>query len=106
MFQHLHQFLDGDRQYVWAKVYKYDKAVRNNLAKDNSLIMGVMDLKLWQNISWHIKRPMWITFWQSPVRNLDNYGRSNKKGSLLVGSSKTGWCCDIGQDVKMTYFLE
>ena len=37
LFQHLHQILDGDRQYVWTKVYKYDKAVRQNVAKDNNL---------------------------------------------------------------------
>ena len=79
LFQHLHQILDGDRQYVWSKVYKCDKAVRQNVAKDNNLKIGVMDLRLWQNVSGHIKHAMQITMRPSASRSkVKSSGKRNK----------------------------
>ena len=79
LFQHLHQNLDGDWQYVWGKVYKYDKAVRQNITKDNNLKMGVTHLKLLQNISEHIKRPFQMEIRPSPSRNKNkSFGKRGK----------------------------
>ena len=92
LFQHLYQILDGDRQFVWTKVYKYDKAVRNNLAKDNSLKMGIMDLKLWQNISGHVKRQLHVNYRQSPAQGRASSGRGTKKGKPACRQFNEGNC--------------
>ena len=57
---------------------KCTNMTRQYTIKDNLLKMGIMDLKLWQNVSGHVKRQLQVNFRPSLARGCGGAGRGTK----------------------------